>query len=104
MIVDLLYSICGRIAADLELNLQPALPMLPSIGQGFKSVSFQPGDDLSSPSDAPVVGKTQLNRFSRALRAIEKERLKTRSLIMVMPRYALQRQNVSCNVVVDVTV
>lgn len=114
-----------RIAADLEANLQPALPILPSLGskrsdslqiqsQGPPSRDKDTFDDRSSlgtlrietgpsppspshsysyssggyvpsspSSPAAAADDTQLRRFCRALRAIEKERLRHREYIKV---------------------
>ncbi len=83
----LFYVIPLRIAADLEGNLKPPMPLLPSISSTASLVEHDSPDRASSlqSSSSSSNGGSQLSRFSRTLRAVETERQRQRTRLMVRP-------------------
>lgn len=87
------YLLCctsdHRIAADLERNLRPELPVLPSTSKMSPlsamlpfaaTVNTSTGASTSPTESAAVV---ELKKFVSALQGIEQERLKLRNDVMV---------------------
>ena len=80
-----------RIAADLQSNLRPTLPMLPIIGRRAASVRVPyldvaaagAGGGDHSGGKQRQQSDSQLQRFSRAVADIERERLRMREHLKV---------------------
>lgn len=80
----LLQSYFYRIAADLEANVRPSLPILPSISMSQKQslVNIPPGSDDEDNGSKNNEFESNFIRFCKSLRVIENERLKRRESLM----------------------
>jgi hypothetical protein len=75
----LLQAYYYRIAADLETNTKPDLPLLPAISTTPLRIA---PDEGSYPESEKAV-ESEFSRFCKALRTIENERLMLRDSLQV---------------------